>query len=106
MIRAVVGTATVWVPPPVTFTVTVVPLTLATWPRTNVKLAGGLGRGPFGLPLAPGLGERLGFGLAPRAAGVQVPFISCFGVSVTVVAVTAPVASFWPVAVIQVPEPM
>lgn len=94
-----------------------VPLTPETSPRTAVKLAGGLKRGTA--PPAPGLalgrgrlalpGRLPGLGRLPAplplAGWLQLRFAG-LGVSATDVAVTAPVASLVPVAVMHCPDAM
>src|SRR5262249_30006685 len=105
MIRAELGTTTVTGAPVSGCTVSVVPLTLATLPRTSPRFAGGPpGLAPGdGLP-RPARGLKLGFGLAPAtppAGWLQLPFM--FSSTWSATAVTAPLASRSPVAVTHTP---
>jgi hypothetical protein len=90
--RTVVGTVTAWDVPVESTTVTAVPETAFTSPLTNAKLAlpaGGEGRG---------VGGPWARGLAPK---VQAP--PTLSISRTVDAVSVPLASFCPVAVMHLP---
>src|ERR1700730_3733834 len=81
-------------------TVTEVPLTAVTSPLTAA---------PFGRGVASGRGLALGRGLAPGfglgTKGRAQP-VAAIGAMRTLVAVSAPAASFWPLAVMHVPRVM
>ena len=98
---AAVATVTVWLPLAWVSMVTDVPLTVVTSPLTNAA---------FGWPLGLGRGVASGRGLAPGAglgakARAAHP-VAVFGEILTLVAVTAPDASFRPVVTMHVPRVM
>jgi hypothetical protein len=100
---SVVGTVTALVEPAVVRTVTVVPLTAVTTPLTNDALGFKLGA-PDGRA-APD-GKALGDPPPPPTGrpGAQEPATGWL--SRTVVAVTTPVASFWPAITTHTPATM
>src|SRR5450759_1240983 len=102
---AAVATVTVWLPLAWVSTVIEAPLTAVTSPVTKAAFAWPLGRGVVpGRGLKPGRGLAPGPGLGPKLR-VAHP-VDVFGEMSTVVAVTAPVVPFWPVAKMHAPRVM
>ena len=95
---AVVGTVIVWLPEVVVSTVIEMPVAPVTSPLMNAM--GGRPEG-VGLGDAPAGGDAFG----PNRPAAAHPD-AVLGASRTVVAVSKPVASFWPVAVMQTPGTM
>jgi hypothetical protein len=94
---AVVGTVIIWLPPAALSTVIEVPLAAVTSPLA--KAAAGWPDGA-GLGEAPGAGDAFG----PNWPAPQP--VEIFGERRTVMAVSAPLESFWPVATTQRPGTM
>ena len=101
---SVVGTVTELVTPAVVRTVTLVAVTVVTIPLTKAALGFKAGA-PEGR--APPDGKARGVPPTPAPTGRPGAHETAIGwLSRTVVAVTAPVASFWPAMTTQVPATM
>ncbi len=98
----VVGTVMVSVVPVASVSVTDVPVTDVTWPRAAVKPAAPAGGEKLGRGEAPGRGVKVP--PPPNPVVAQEPFTGLL--RMTVVAVSVPVASFVPVAVMHEPAVM